>query len=207
MEIKNFDKKYKEFGAYHHSLKGFKALWYKRNYELLCENTKGKILDIACGDGKLSDFADLSRIALDGFDLSRKAVNLAREKHSYGKLWIGDITDPINYNRDEYGFFICSLSLQYLSEKKLFSYFEFISSFLSRNKTYRFSFPNSDKVTPPDKMRKTLFKLFQKVTMTTITGFVKNAESLGQQELEHEFRNSISCPPEESYHYMVELKN
>ena len=58
MTVKDFDKAYKERGAYHAHAKGFDAWFLEENYSKIADFcTEGQtILDIGCGEGRLSDF-------------------------------------------------------------------------------------------------------------------------------------------------------
>ncbi|HQP92176.1 MAG TPA: methyltransferase domain-containing protein, partial [Candidatus Omnitrophota bacterium] len=130
MEIKDFDKEYCQKGPYHHSQSGFKKMWLDRNYSMLTDGFKGKVLDIACGDGRIADFLKKGAV-IDGFDVSAKAVEFARSKHLYRDLWISDIRDKTAYDKDKYDHYVCSLSLQYLTDDELENHFRSMSSLIA----------------------------------------------------------------------------
>lgn len=206
METKDFQKEYEEKGAYHHRLTGFRKMWFDRNCRMLTEGIGGKILDIACGDGCLVDYiGDFSHV--DGFDLSVKAVELARKKRIYRNLWQENIVEEKNYYKyGPYDFYICSLSLQYIAEEQLIEHFKCMRDVLSDISEYRFSFPNTKKVSPPKVIKKILEYYFKYVEMKTITGFIENADSLDYEQLVDAFSRAKDSPVEDSYHYMVSLR-
>ncbi|MDD5440347.1 MAG: class I SAM-dependent methyltransferase [Candidatus Omnitrophica bacterium] len=207
MYTKDFDAEYREKGAYHHTLAGFSRLWYERNYRLLADGLHGKILDVACGDGRLADYIRDKDAVIDGFDASGHAVGLARQKKVYRDLWVGDITDPAAYTRDTYDFFVCSLSLQYLAEPALVRHFNDMKRLVAGGRVYRFTFPNTELVPKAETMRAILRPVFSRVDMVTVTGFIKDAGAMDAKKLAGNFNKAKNDPVEKSYHYMVTVSD
>jgi SAM-dependent methyltransferase len=204
-EIKDFYREYSSRGAYHHWLSGFKELWIERNYRLLADNVSGKVLDIACGDGRLVDFAGVS-VVVDGFDIVPEAIELAKKKSRYRDAWVGRIEDPENYRRDDYDYYICSLSLQYLDPESLRRHFLLMKDILSRKGEYRFTYPNTKPEYAPRLLMEDLRKIFSGVTAVPVIGVIPGADAMDNLALMKAFRESQNGPLETSYHYMMACK-
>jgi SAM-dependent methyltransferase len=205
-EIKDFSREYASKGAYHHQLSGFKARWIEHNYRLLADKVTGKVLDIACGDGRLADFIGASS-EIDGFDIVPQAIELTKKKSRYRGLWVGHIEDPKNYLRDSYDYFICSLSLQYLTKGDLKKHFLMMKDILSLKGEYRFTYPNTKPEYAPALLTKDLKTIFSEVTAVPVTSFVSGADTMDDRTLEKAFIDAQRGPLEASYHYMVTLRD
>ena len=79
MAIKDFDKAYKKKGAYHVFAKGFDAWFLEENYSSIAQfcHSDHVVLDLGCGEGRLSDFLNCAR--LDGIDYLQSAIDLNKE--------------------------------------------------------------------------------------------------------------------------------
>lgn len=204
MEIKNFDTEYSLKGAYHHTLTGFKKLWIERNYYLLTKNVCGSVLDIACGDGRMTDYL-IHIDKIDGFDLSRQAIIHSQGKGKYRRIWAGDINDKNNYLDEKYDYYICSLSLQYLTDEELQHHFMLMASIMKKTAEYRFSFPNSPNVMSPSNLLLMLRKYYSRIRMESIVGLIPDADNIDLIKLMSEFTNKQYVPVNDSYHYVVSL--
>jgi len=202
-EAKDFAAEYIRKGSYHHRMSGFVKLWTERNYALLAEGVHGRVLDIACGDGRLADFLDPA-VAVDGFDIVPEAVRLAHAKGRYGRVWEGDIRESAPYEGGPYDFFICSLSLQYLTQEELEGHLSHMAGLLESGGTYRFSYPNTKPEYAASKIREDTGRIFRTVRLRSICGFIDKAHDLAGKDLEEAFTRSLDTPPERSYHYIVE---
>jgi 2-polyprenyl-3-methyl-5-hydroxy-6-metoxy-1,4-benzoquinol methylase len=207
MYYKNYKQEYTVKKDYHHHLTGFRKLWFERNYLLLTEGIQGKILDAACGDGRILDFLQKKEVAVHGFDNSPKGLILADQKGGYKKLWLGEIGAEENFCKDVYDFVICSLTLQHLSIPSQLAHFNFMSKLCRDKMEYRFSVPNNPHILEPKKLKKTLEVIFKQVSMKTIVGFVDNADHLEQDELQIQFSKAKLASVNDSYHYMVQVSN
>ncbi|HIF01808.1 MAG TPA: class I SAM-dependent methyltransferase [Nitrospinaceae bacterium] len=207
MYHKDYQQEYTVNKDYHHHLTGFRKLWFERNYILLTERVQGKVLDAACGDGRVLDFLQKEEVEIHGFDKSSKGLSLAEQKGGYKKLWLGEISAEENFLKDHYDFVICSLTLQHLSTASQLAHFDFMSKICKDKTEYRFSVPNNSHFLKPKIIKKILEKLFTRVSMKTIVGFIKNADHLKKDELQFQFSKAKLTSVENSYHYMIQVSN
>jgi 2-polyprenyl-3-methyl-5-hydroxy-6-metoxy-1,4-benzoquinol methylase len=63
---------------------------------------RGHVLDAGCGEGILIDYLDLSRIEYSGFDLSRTAIDRARQRYGAVNLFCSSIETFIPPANDHY---------------------------------------------------------------------------------------------------------
>lgn len=154
MTVKDFDKAYKERGAYHVHARGFDAWFLEDNYSKIaafCDEGH-TVLDIGCGEGRLSDF--LKSHKLDGVDFLQSALDLNR--NIYGQKYrrlikahlrdLGSLGLPDGY----YDRIVCSLTLMYLTPDELIQCLTSAWRLLKDNGLFVATYPNSTPLRAPN---------------------------------------------------------
>ena len=144
--MKDFEKIYKEEGAYHVKRKGFDKWWLDDNYSLIAaqiKNPSAVVLDLACGDGKLCEFISNPLI---GVDYSPTSIKLNRKfyKNRYKKLIVGDMREmeKIANEIGKVDIIVCSLSFMYLIPKDLEMCLTELKKILNKDGKIIFTYPN-----------------------------------------------------------------
>jgi SAM-dependent methyltransferase len=151
--VKDFDKAYKENGAYHVLAKGFDAWFLEENYSSIarfCEDDHA-ILDIGCGEGRLSDF--LKTKHLDGVDYLQSAIELNKETYGlrYRRLVQAHLKDlgEIGLANASYDRIVCSLTLMYLTRDELIQCLTAARRLLKHDGLFVATYPNSTPLRAP----------------------------------------------------------
>lgn len=145
-EMKNFEKIYSEFGAYHINKKGFNGWWLEDNYRLISKfvDPEKIVLDLACGEGKLSEFLKNNQII--GIDNSPTSLELNKKYYPlrYEKLILGDMKnlDKLELSEHSIDVTVCSLSFMYLIPDDFKNCLENLKNILKQSGMLIFSYPN-----------------------------------------------------------------
>lgn len=109
-------KKYDELGAYHWN--GTMDGWYgeliKRVPKLFPK--KGTILDVGCGDGRMSYLLRNRGLSVVGFDGEEKAIALAQYKVPDVAFYLSDIKDY--FSNKTFDYFLAQDVIEHLEEPK-----------------------------------------------------------------------------------------
>lgn len=145
--LKDFDVAYKNKGSYHFFLKGFAKWWTYDQYKMLARHvgSEDRIMDLAGGDGKLSNFLKTSSVI--NVDHSFEGLKFARSKT--GRHCTQAKMQDLPFQPDSFDSIVCSLSLQYLFPAELDKCFKDVRSILKKNGKFVFSYPkkNEDDIT------------------------------------------------------------
>jgi SAM-dependent methyltransferase len=121
--MKDFDRVYREDGAYHCQADGFQAWFLADNYFAIkrqCVDRK-RILDLGCGEGCLARYVTDAEI--DGVDYSDRAIVLNRNLFPgrYRRLFRADLASlgDLALIAGSYDCIVCSLTLMYLDGPNL----------------------------------------------------------------------------------------
>lgn len=147
MTIKDFDRAYKERGAYHVHASGFDAWFLEENYSKIAEycSDASTILDLGCGEGRLSDFVKLQ--VLDGIDNQQSALDLNRECYGqrYRRLILAHLRDlgGLHLGWRCYDRIVCSLTLMYLTRDELVQCLKSARCLLKDDGRFVATYPNA----------------------------------------------------------------
>ena len=98
------------------------AYYDRPNTLALMPDVAGKsILDAACGPGKYAEILLSKGATLTGFDISRKMVELAKERNGDRcNFFIHDLSQPLEMLKNEtFDIVLCALALQYVEDWSL----------------------------------------------------------------------------------------
>ena len=122
--VKDFDKIYRERGAYHVTAQGFDAWFLDENYAKIAAFCKpgDAVLDLGCGEGRLSDYLPDAKV-IHGVDYLESAIALNRATYGarYGNLFRAHLKDlaTLGIAGRSYDRIISSLTLMYLTRGEL----------------------------------------------------------------------------------------
>lgn len=143
--MKDFRRVYDEEGAYHREASGFRRWFLQANYEAIGEACRGRenVLDLACGEGCLSEHLESAR--LWGIDHSERALalNAALYAGRYERLIAADLRElgALDLPRPGFDAVVCSLSLMYLQQGELCACLDQIVGLLRPGGIFVFSYP------------------------------------------------------------------
>jgi len=145
-DLKNFERLYREKGAYHSTAHGYKKWFLTDNYRSIAAECKNahKVLDLACGEGVLG--SHLSCDYLAGVDNSESALELNRENNPslYNDLYQVDMRDltKIRFKRiNQFDHVVCSLSLMYILREDLEQVLKQINKLIAPKGRFIFTYP------------------------------------------------------------------
>ena len=147
IEKKDFREEYRKKDDYHYQLSGFSDWFIRWNYRLLIkylgEARRGRVLDLACGDGLLEFIYPSLNIV--GADYSLDALMTARKKNAHGaSMYTGVDMKLLPFAAGAFDGAICSLSLQYLDREGLLECLSEVKRVLKHNGRFIFSYINPD---------------------------------------------------------------
>lgn len=227
MMVRDFSKDYKEKGAYHHKLSGFKEWFLVENYRRLAGFVEegDSVLDLGCGDGRFCQHclnAGAERYV--GVDSSNDAIKLARKIYvgsSEVSFAAGSILNLSSFSHNGYDKFISSLTLFYFSKSELAKIFKefrsishpnslFVASYRNLTDKVKFSDDNVD-VLPRSELLRILGKSgLELVHLSSITRLLPsdvvdgstNPSQMDVARAEFERACDPFCPIDDSYHYI-----
>jgi len=140
LKMKDFEKKYRAEGAYHHRLEGFARWWTFDNYRILASwlGRDGLTLDLACGDGMIWRFLKTRHIV--GADHSLSGLRQARQ-FAAPPVVQADM-NLLPFKAETFQNVVCSLSFQYLHASDLDVCFGELARILKKSGRLAFSYPN-----------------------------------------------------------------
>jgi SAM-dependent methyltransferase len=153
--LKDFDKIYRDGGAYHVNAKGFDAWFLDENYSKIASFCTGAdtILDLGCGEGRFSDY--VSAACIDGIDYLQSALELNRKVYGprYRRLVHAHLKDlgSLHLSRGSYDRIVCSLTLMYLSRAELLQCLRAAGDLLKDDGIFVATYPNQTALRVPSK--------------------------------------------------------
>ena len=145
-DLKDFERLYRERGAYHSTAHGYKKWFLMDNYRSIAAECKNahKVLDLACGEGVLG--SHLSCDYLAGVDNSATALELNRKHHPrlYGDLYQADMRNLADISFEHtrrFDHIVCSLSLMYILKDDLEHVLKQIYELLEHGGCFVFTYP------------------------------------------------------------------
>lgn len=145
-DLKDFERLYREKGAYHSTSHGYKKWFLTDNYRSIAAECKNahKVLDLACGEGGLGSHLNCDYLA--GVDYSESALELNRENNPslYNDLYLADMRNltKIRFNRiNRFDYVVCSLSLMYILREDLEQVLKQINELIVPKGRFIFTYP------------------------------------------------------------------
>lgn len=109
---------------------------------------EGRILEPACGSGRLLEGLARKGYQVDGFDLSEPMVDYARRRFERqgleGKIWVGDMTSVRTRRRYDLAFCLVSSFKYLLTEREALAHLRCVSASLRSGGVYVLGFHLSD---------------------------------------------------------------
>jgi SAM-dependent methyltransferase len=152
--VKDFDEVYRKRGAYHTNAKGFDAWFLDENYTKIAAFFRPGdiILDLGCGEGRLSDYA-IQAEAIDGVDYLKSALELNRTVYGkrYRNLFRAHLKDlaTLGIPAQSYDRIVSSLTLMYLTRTELLECLNAARRLLRDDGTLIATYPNLTELRSP----------------------------------------------------------
>jgi|LGOV01.1.fsa_nt_gb ubiquinone/menaquinone biosynthesis C-methylase UbiE len=114
----DYDKLYSKEGTYHWDMIERGDRFYTQHTKIILNHIDkfgvGKILDVGCGDGYITSLIFKKFEDVVGIDISKKAINFAREKNQGAKFVVGTCTN-IPFSDESFDIIVASEVIEHVS--------------------------------------------------------------------------------------------